>query len=183
MKTSQQQNLSQDLLFEINYQVNIQDYINFSHLLFKDFINQKIKKSYISSGVMITVSCCLMIYIFITKQYDKYFVDFLILLMTVMSFYSILFYKKIFPKSLEKNSNKAFPNTKFYNQNINLKFFKNYLVETINNNQTEINFNNIIKTQVDDNLIVFKTNNQYLIIPKNNLSNNLLGFIYKNFVF
>lgn len=174
----EQDNLLNKFLFEINYKINSDNYTNFSKILFKDFLNKQTKKAYITSFFLIIIAVFFAIYIFVAKQYKNCFLDFLISLIFIMSFYSVLFYKKIFPKVLEKNSKKAYKSTRFYNQDINLKFFENYLIETINNKQVKINFFDITKKQEDDNLIILTTSNNYIIINKNVISKELKDFLY-----
>ena len=167
-------------LFELKYNISKFDYKEYNKLLLEDVIKAKSKKSIITGLIMIIMSVVLAAQIIMSKRYNEYILDFLILFVFCMGIYTFMFYKKIFPKHLEKYSDKAFLITKFSKGDITLRFFKDYLIELSYNGEEKINYNLITQKHENDKLLVFLGDNkQMVIIKKQDIREDLLQFIKK----
>lgn len=167
-----------DPLFTIKYNVSIDDYITFNKLLLGDFINNKSKKSYFVGGLLIATSILLGIQTIIFNRYDQYLLDFLIIFVFFMGIYDIIFYMKIFPSKLRKNALKMYKTTRFFNGDIILKFFDDYIIETSNNGDVNISWSSLEKLEENNKLIVLSFDNKHIVvINKNVVNQNLEDFI------
>lgn len=165
-------------LFESTYNVSQTDYIDFNWLLLGDDIIAKKKKANITGWCMLIVSILLGVQTVIFNKYNQYILDLLIVFVFFIGIYDILFYKKIFPKSLKKNAIKVYQTTRFAKGCITLKLFDKHLVETSCEGDVDMLFSTVdAKYENDKLLVLFFNNRRTVIINKNSVSDDFLDFL------
>lgn len=164
-------------IFEFTYNVSEADYINFNWLLLGDDIVNKKKRANITGGFMLLAAVLLGVQTIIFNKYNQYFLDFLILFVFFMGIYNLLFYRKIFPKSLEKNAIKVYKTTRFAKGDVTLKFFDEYITETSCEGDFNVPYSYVKAQYQNQELIVLFFNKRAIIINKNVVTDDLLEFL------
>lgn len=153
---------------ELRYQISREDYLDFNFSLADEDFHKQRRRSTLMGMVELVIGVLFLV-VLLAQGGTNNFALYLILdiLLLLFGAYSVVFYKLIFPKQLNKAANKQYDKNEYLHNTIELDLYEDRLLERSGDYENMMGWDEIYGFKETENLLmVMLTQKRCILIPK-----------------